>query len=77
VFRPNPENRRKEYWAMTFSLGKEIEAENKALVVDILKEIHEKTTGTPFAEAYVPPTQPEEDAIEYPTEDINPDDIPF
>jgi single-strand DNA-binding protein len=33
--------------------------------------------GTPRAAAEAPQTSPKEDVIDYPTEDINPDDIPF
>ncbi len=58
---------------MTFKAHKEIEAENKPHMIELVKEIHEKV-GVKFAETYVPPTN---GAIDYPEEDINPDDVPF
>ena len=62
-----------DYFAMTFKAHKEIEAENKPHMIELVEEIHEKV-GVKFAETYVPPTN---GAIDYPEEDINPDDVPF
>jgi hypothetical protein len=71
-----------EYFAMTFRAHKEIEAENKQPMVDLFKEVHEKTNGSAFAEHYAGTDgdgkgAPANIAGEYPEEDINPDDIPF
>jgi len=51
----------------------EIETENKAKVIDVLKEVHDKV-GTWFADTYVP--LPAE-VVEYLEEDIYPDDVSF
>jgi hypothetical protein len=73
IYREDKTNPRKSYFAMTFKRGKAIEVENKAKIIDMIKEVHEKV-GTAFADTYVPPAV---DVIEYPTEEINPDDVPF
>jgi hypothetical protein len=73
VYREDPKNPRKSYWAMTFLRGAEVQAENKPRVVEMIKEVHEKIgLGAPAVAAVV-----DEDRIDYPQEDINPDDIPF
>jgi hypothetical protein len=80
VFRKDPNgNKRKDYFAMTFAKGHEIIPENKAHMVEMVKEVHKKTSGNPeFADQWAPPNSPKgTEDIEYPAEDINPDDIPF
>jgi len=62
---------------MSFAKGHEIAAENKDAMVEMVKEVHAKTTANPdFADQWRAPNQPKEVA-DYPAEDINPDDIPF
>lgn len=75
VYREDEKNKRKSYWAMTFKRGAEVSEENRAKVRDMIEEVHKKV-GVSFADSYTAPTA-SEDHIEYPTEDINPDDIPF
>lgn len=70
------------YYAIDFQKGKRMEDKKIEIVVDHIKEIHERTQsqdahyskGAPEVvkqdEEYVP-------TVEYPEEDINPDDIPF
>jgi hypothetical protein len=45
-------------------------------VVEMIKEVHEKTKQ-PFADTYTPPAAEAGNGIDYPVEDINPDDVPF
>lgn len=81
VYREDPVNKRKSYWVMTFKRGKRVEPENEEAMLKMLEEVHEKTK-MPFAEKYAGPESdgkgmPANHEGEYPTEDINPDDIPF
>ncbi len=42
----------------------------------MIRDVHQKTTGTNFADEYVPP--PKEPGVEdMPEDEANPDDIPF
>jgi hypothetical protein len=55
---------------VSFALGKEIKQENKGKMVQVMQEIHEKTTGTPFCRRVHPArTNGDLPAGEYPQED--------
>jgi hypothetical protein len=68
---PNP---RKNYFAMTFATGDHLAPEQIEKIVGLVKEVHEKTTGSAFAENY----DPKPETVDLATEEgINVDDIPF
>jgi hypothetical protein len=69
TFREDGKNRRKTYYATTFKRGDRVKDENMSTVYEKLEEVDAKT-GQPAPAV-------SEDKIEYPEEDINPDDIPF
>ncbi len=76
AYREDAKNKRKSYHAMTFKLGRVLTDTEKEKVVGMIKEVHGKTSALPnFAAAYT--AAPEEGPVEIPTDDINPDDIPF
>ena len=75
VERKDPKNPRKDYFAMTLAQGDRLRPETIEKVGALIKEVHEKTTGTPFADEYVP--TPTEDTINYPGDEVNLEDIPF
>lgn len=76
IFREDAKNKRKSYFATTFKTGRALKDEEKSKVLDMIKDIHSKTSANPnFADEYVETAV--EETIEYPSEDINPDDIPF
>jgi hypothetical protein len=78
VYREDAKNKRKSYFAMTFSVGEKLGEEQAVKAVEMVKEVHEKTTTTNFADEYVPPAASgASGGIDYPAEDINPDDVPF
>jgi hypothetical protein len=74
VHRQDPKgNKRKDYFAMTFRCGRALNDEEKAMVVEKIKEVHSKTSEAKnFADDYVAPVAPVAQA-----EEINVDDIPF
>jgi hypothetical protein len=76
AYRKNDKNPRKSYWAMTFKRGPAVLEENKPKVLEMIKTVHEKV-GVKFAEEYAAPASTDTGGADYPTEDINPDDIPF
>jgi hypothetical protein len=69
TFREDEKNKRKSYYATTFSRGEAVKEENREKVREMIEEVHGKT-GQPAPAV-------SEEKIEYPVEDINPDDIPF
>ena len=74
IFREDKKNKRKSYHAMTFSTGRILTDSEKETILGLIKEVHEKTSGNKsFADEYVAPQEP----MEYPKDDINPDDVPF
>lgn len=80
VHRPDKNgNKRKDYFAMTFTRGRALTETEKEKVIGLIREVHEKTGATAFAEAYngEPETNNEAPGIEYPKDDIHPEDIPF
>jgi hypothetical protein len=76
VYRTDPGgNKRKDYFAMTFAKGTEVAQENKGKVVEMIQEVVAKIgKGSPEIAA---PAVSGTDTDNYPTDDINPDDIPF
>jgi hypothetical protein len=66
---------------MTFACGKQITEEQQEKVYAMIEEVDSKTTAVAaqFAETYEPTPEKEivPAEVDYPTEDINPDDIPF
>ena len=78
VYREDTKNKRKSYYAMTFTVGEKLGEEQAAKAVEMVKEVHEKTTATNFTDEYVPPAASgASDGVEYPTEDINSEEVPF
>jgi hypothetical protein len=69
VERKDPKNPRKDYFAMTFSRGAHLLPESIEKVAGLIKEVHERTTGTDFVEEYVPPAED--------TGEVDADLIPF
>lgn len=72
TYREDPKNPRKSYWAMTFSRGPEVATENKDKIGEMIQEVH-KRLGVNFAEEYEAPKE----EIAYPSDEPNPDDIPW
>jgi hypothetical protein len=60
---------------MTFSVGRRLSDDEKAKVLDIVKEVHGKTIANPNFAVSTPPTT--DAPVDHPTEDINPDDVPL
>lgn len=55
VHRKDPKgNKRKDYDAMTFTRGEKLTDAAQEKVIEMIKEVHEKTTKTPFADDYAP-----------------------
>ena len=82
VYREDAKNKRKSYYAMTFARGSELSEENRALVIEKIKEVHEKTASPEFAKNWTPPgAEAELDegvsrGAEYPAEDITGGGVP-
>jgi hypothetical protein len=74
-------NKRKDHFSMTFACGKPLTEEQQQKIYGLIEEVDSKTTvvAAQFAETYEP--TPEKEIVpgggDYPTEDVNPDDIPF
>ena len=66
---------------MTFACGKPLTEEQQQKIYGLIEEVDSKTTvvAAQFAETYEPTPEKEivPGGVDYPTEDVNPDDIPF
>jgi hypothetical protein len=89
VLKPVFEQGKKSYFAINFVRGEKLDAATYALAMQHMKAVHEKCVEIDTARALkiargvtsdiVPDGEaaPEETGVEYPKDDINPDDIPF
>lgn len=75
----NKGDRRKEYKAMTFALGEVLAPEKFDKIRVLMHEVHEKvTTVQPDKKDEVAEVKSEvKTDVDYPEDEINPDDIPF
>jgi len=79
------EQGKKDYFTMTFNRGNKLDEETQKIADMSLREVHEKLTEqdmTVNARAKAPaqtsnPHELQVPSIEYPEDDINPEDIPF
>ena len=76
------EQGQREYYAMTFERGEALSEQQMERVAEELRKVHDTTVRQDayYQKAPTIETKPEEvtpDRVEYPEEDINPDDIPF
>lgn len=62
VERKDPKgNKRKDYCAMSFSIGEKVTDASKEKVIEMIKDVHERTSKTAFADEYVAPATPSQD----------------
>jgi hypothetical protein len=73
-------NKRKDHYAMSFSTGRKLNESELAKVEGMIRDVHEKTAPA-TAPTHEDVLEEQEEAspsgIEYPKDEINPDDIPF
>lgn len=74
-------NKRKDHYSMTFAIGAPLTDEQQQKVYAMIDDVDSKTTAiaAQFADNYEP--KPDQEitpgSIDYPTDDVNPEDIPF
>jgi hypothetical protein len=86
LLQPVTEHGTKSYYAIDFQRGERLSSESQQVAFDTMRQVHENCLAVDearaerIAKADVPEEEPEEEQPEqadYPTGDINPDDIPF
>ena len=74
-------NKRKDHFSMTFASGTPLTEEQQEKIYALIEEVDSKTpvVTAQFVDTYEPTPKKEivPGGVDYPTEDINPDDIPF